>query len=209
MMEIPATLTTRGVAKRLGVSLRAVQLWVERGELEAWKTPGGHRRVLLHSVNRFVASRMPGAGAREAEVPLRVVVVEDDPDLMRLYRLTIAEWPFLVDLQTARDGFAGLVCIGRHRPHMLISDLQMPELNGFRMLQSLSTNPDLRDMRIVVVSGLNENEIAEQGALDPHRVSMLPKPVPFDELQRMAGECRERLLAELDEPHDDPTEDAS
>lgn len=206
-MDIPATLTTRGVAKRLGVSLRAVQMWVESGELDAWKTPGGHRRVLLESVNRFVASRMPGAGVGETEIPLRVVVVEDDPDLMRLYRLTIAEWPFSVDLQTARDGFAGLVCIGRHRPHLLISDLAMPELNGFRMLQSLSINPDLSAMRMVVVSGLDPREIAEQGALDPHRVVVLPKPVPFVVLQRIAGECRERLLDEADESNDDSPKD--
>lgn len=206
-MEIPATLTTRGVAKRLGVSLRAIQLWVESGELEAWKTPGGHRRVLLESVNRFVAARMPGAEQRQAEVPLRVVVVEDDADLMRLYQLTIAEWPFLVDLQTARDGFAGLVCIGRHRPHLLITDLAMPELNGFRLLHSLATNPDLRDMRIAVVSGLDPREIADQGPLDSHRVVVLPKPVPFDALQRIAIECREHLLREGAGMPDDANEE--
>ncbi|MBY0521377.1 MAG: helix-turn-helix domain-containing protein, partial [Sphingomonas sp.] len=37
--------TTRDAAKILGVSVRSVQVWVEKGLLRAWKTEGGHRRV--------------------------------------------------------------------------------------------------------------------------------------------------------------------
>ncbi|HRD94950.1 MAG TPA: helix-turn-helix domain-containing protein, partial [Rubrivivax sp.] len=48
----------------LGMAVRSVQLMVDRGELEAWKTPGGHRRISRSSVDRWRASR--GAGASEA-----------------------------------------------------------------------------------------------------------------------------------------------
>jgi excisionase family DNA binding protein len=44
--------TTVEVARRLGMAVRSVQLMVDRGELEAWKTPGGHRRISLRSVER-------------------------------------------------------------------------------------------------------------------------------------------------------------
>ena len=37
--------TTLEVAKMLGMAVRSVQLMVDRNELEAWKTPGGHRRI--------------------------------------------------------------------------------------------------------------------------------------------------------------------
>ncbi|WP_434089560.1 MerR family transcriptional regulator [Neopusillimonas aromaticivorans] len=40
-------ISTREAADRLGVSVRTVQLWVESGVLDAWKTPGGHRRIPL------------------------------------------------------------------------------------------------------------------------------------------------------------------
>lgn len=46
------TFTTREAASRLGVSLRTVQLWTESGVLDAWKTPGGHPRVLNAAVDR-------------------------------------------------------------------------------------------------------------------------------------------------------------
>jgi excisionase family DNA binding protein len=43
--------STREAADRLGVSLRTVQLWSEAGLLRAWKTPGGHRRILTDSID--------------------------------------------------------------------------------------------------------------------------------------------------------------
>lgn len=48
--------TTAEAARSLGVSIRTIQLWVDGGVLAAWKTVGGHRRILLDSVERFRAS---------------------------------------------------------------------------------------------------------------------------------------------------------
>src|SRR3989475_10075373 len=45
--------TTAEVAKLLGMAVRSVQLMVDRGDLEAWKTPGGHRRITRASVERW------------------------------------------------------------------------------------------------------------------------------------------------------------
>lgn len=66
MIEIPsapdALCSTSEVALQLGMAVRSVQLMVDRGELEAWKTPGGHRRILRGSVDRWLAQRrgVPG-----------------------------------------------------------------------------------------------------------------------------------------------------
>lgn len=49
--------STAEAARILGVSTRTVQMWVDKGALTAWKTVGGHRRVLLESVTRLKAMR--------------------------------------------------------------------------------------------------------------------------------------------------------
>ncbi len=55
--------STIEVAKMLGMAVRSVQLMVDRGDLEAWKTPGGHRRISRASVERWIeARRRPVAG---------------------------------------------------------------------------------------------------------------------------------------------------
>ena len=51
-------MTTQDVAQKLGVSIRAVQLWMDQGIFEGWKTPGGHRRITKESFNRFVSNRI-------------------------------------------------------------------------------------------------------------------------------------------------------
>ena len=61
--------TTIEVAQLLGLAVRSVQLMVDRGELDAWKTPGGHRRISRASVERWLAARQgghPGAHTRQA-----------------------------------------------------------------------------------------------------------------------------------------------
>ena len=51
-------LTTRQAATLLNVSVRTVQLWVERGVLQAWKTAGGHRRISVSSIQQLLDEKM-------------------------------------------------------------------------------------------------------------------------------------------------------
>ena len=51
------TCTTRQAAAALGVALRTAQLWTESGRLRAWKTEGGHRRILVSSVKELLNAR--------------------------------------------------------------------------------------------------------------------------------------------------------
>lgn len=54
---LPEECSTRDVARVLGLAVRSVQLMVDRGELQAWKTPGGHRRIARASVERWLSER--------------------------------------------------------------------------------------------------------------------------------------------------------
>lgn len=52
-------LTTRSVARLLGVAVSTAQQWIEGGTIPSWKTPGGHRRVRLSAVQQLMESRGP------------------------------------------------------------------------------------------------------------------------------------------------------
>ncbi len=165
----------------MGVSLRTAQLMVEQGVLQAWKTAGGHRRILLESVRRYLRERERG-GTLPRESKLSILVVEDDAILREAYRHVIAHWELPVSVRLAENGFDALVMIGREIPDLLISDLDMPKLDGFEMLRKLRANQDLKAMDIIVVSGLDPAEIARRGGL-PADLTVLAKPVPFHELR--------------------------
>ncbi|TDF66154.1 helix-turn-helix domain-containing protein [Cupriavidus sp. L7L] len=64
--------STRTAAKLLNVSLGTVQKMVERGELGAWKTNGGHRRIHKETVHNLLATRVGSQPASEHELDLVV-----------------------------------------------------------------------------------------------------------------------------------------
>jgi excisionase family DNA binding protein len=182
----------------LGVSVGTVQLWSESGLLQAWKTAGGHRRVIRESVERLL-HKAPATAVREAAVErsgkamqsvgrrLQVLVVEDDVNLLRLYETRIASWPMAPQVTVAHNAFAALLIMGRTCSDLLITDLRMPGIDGFVMLNALQNAPESSSARIVVVTGMDRSEVEARGGLPPD-IEILAKPVPFDRLQQIAAE---------------------
>jgi excisionase family DNA binding protein len=184
-LERDAVITTREAADLLGVSLRTVQQWVEQGALQAYRTVGGHRRVVRASVERLLSQRRTEVEGRT----FRVFIAEDDPDLVKLYQMVITSWKLPLEISIANDGFRALMEIGTLKPDFLILDLSIPGMDGFALIRTLRSMPDLENTDIVTVSGMTPEDIEAKGGL-PESVLLLPKPIPFDQL-------RERIEAKL------------
>ncbi|MBD5804726.1 Polar-differentiation response regulator DivK [Azoarcus sp. Aa7] len=184
MSQDKSLCTTREAAQLLDVALRTVQLWVESGVLPAWKTAGGHRRIPRAAVEALLESRRQAVSGHAKAAGFKLLVVEDEADLLKLYRLQVESWGLPVQLITAVNGFEGLVRVGEAKPDLLVTDLNMPGMDGFRMIRSLRANTDFRSMQIVAVTALGKDEIADRGGLPPD-VRVFTKPVPFSELERL------------------------
>ena len=178
--------STRAAAVMLGVALRTVQLWVERGSLQAWKTVGGHRRVVRASVEKLVAERAAAIAAGRPVAEFRLLVVEDDPRQRRLYEQQVPSWRPTVKLQLARDGFEGLLKAGQFQPDLILCDLQMPGMDGFRMVEALRQDATLL-AEIVVITALGERAIRERGGLAPD-LQVLVRPVPLAQIRKLVAE---------------------
>ncbi len=84
----PEFYSTREAAEKLGLSLGTVQKMVETGALNAWKTAGGHRRVIASSVTSYMNARE--SSTRSIRNPhLSILVVEDDAELQNLYSVMV------------------------------------------------------------------------------------------------------------------------
>jgi len=185
MSSEDAYVSTREAADLLGISLRTAQLWVESGVLLAWKTSGGHRRILRQSVDALLAERARQSGTSvkksAANDALKVVVVEDDQDLLRLIELSLSDLPSPTEVRSAKDGFAGLVLIGQFLPDLVIADLNMPGMDGFRMIQSL-IGSEFAPTKIIVSTALSPADIELKGGL-PDSIEILQKPYSLELLE--------------------------
>jgi excisionase family DNA binding protein len=183
-------MTTREAGETLGVAVRTVQLWVEAGVLPAWRTAGGHRRIARSAVEKLLAERQSDLNASKPVLDpvapaLKLLLVEDEPLVQRVFSGVVAAWNFPVELFTAGNGFEGLVRIGEVQPDMVVSDLVMPGMDGFEMLRSLKkAGPVFAGIKLVVISALSSEEIQTQGGL-PDGVTCFQKPVNFAKLEAL------------------------
>ncbi|HBO79357.1 MAG TPA: DNA-binding protein, partial [Cupriavidus sp.] len=93
--------STRTAAKLLNVSLGTVQKMVERGELGAWKTNGGHRRIHKETVHRLLASRSVPDAAMEHDLDLLVF----HPNHVEAQRISaqLGKWSLPLKSQVLED----------------------------------------------------------------------------------------------------------
>ena len=175
---------TSYAAKLLGLSVATVQLLVEKGEIEAWKTLGGHRRIALRALNAYLAKNSPQLSRADTHPKhrLRVLVVEDDEATRDLYRCQFEGWDLPVDCTWMPSALDALMDIASMRPDLLITDLSMSGVDGIEMLRTVKRNKQLAEMQIIVISGMSAEAIAARGGLPPE-ARLMQKPINFDWLE--------------------------
>lgn len=190
--ENKETYSTQEAARLLKISRNTVQNWVDSGKLLAWKTAGGHRRLDGDSVRRVLQEQRVALGKQNlSQTPFTLLIVDDDPMYRELLQVRLQKSLPQAVILSANDGFEGLVKLGQHKPHVLITDLNMPGMDGFQMLSSLAQNSDATLERIFAITSLNELDIAKRGGL-PNNVQVFFKPVDFIALLSAITSVREQ-----------------
>jgi excisionase family DNA binding protein len=180
--------STAYVARRLGVSVPTVQRWVDAGHLRAWKTIGGHRRIDAGSAEQLFRSQsLPSEGEPAAAVApevLKVVVVDDNPNDRDVLTALVETALPGAHVTVAENGFQGLVAIGRLAPDVVVTDIVMPKMDGFTMLEQLSSHCSVRPRVLVAASSQSPEQLAQRGTL-PEGVHFLRKPVEPEDFYAM------------------------
>jgi len=188
--------TTSEAARLLGVSNTTVQLMVERGELRAWKTPGGHRRISRPALEAMRAARAaharPAVDARAVD-GLVVLVADPDPtagDAMR----AMASPDLPVQVLRARDALAAMLMLERHRPDLLVAAHRIRPVDGLELLRSVRDHAEFDGMAAVLAGPLDEPALRARGGL-PRGTVLHSLPLPADALSDFLEACllRKRL----------------
>ena len=168
---------TSYAAKLLNLSVGSIQSLVEKNELFAWKTQGGHRRISLQSIYQYQsrANLLPKLPAQSGKY-LKVMVVEDDANSRAMYQAHFDSWDLPIDAVMQVSAIEALLDIPVVKPQVLMADLRMPGIDGLEMLRQLSLHPQFTKMSVIVITGLSNVEIAAYGEL-PTGTHVLHKPV--------------------------------
>lgn len=108
----------------------------------------------------------------------RVLIVDDDPDIIESIRFALKSKE--VEVLIARDGNQGLAMAEKEEPDLVILDMMMPKRSGFLVLEQLRQT-SLRPMRFIMITaneGNRHKQYAETLGVDDY----IQKPFPMDRL---------------------------
>jgi CheY-like chemotaxis protein len=108
-----------------------------------------------------------------------ILVVEDIPNVLELLEVTLRFKGYPV--VSARNGAEALDVIGRDRPAMVITDILMPRMDGYALVQKLRTDPLTRGIPVVFLSATYITPEDKAFALSLGAVRFLEKPVDTEE----------------------------
>ena len=80
----------------------------------------------------------------------RILAVDDEPNIVRLIQVNLERHGYTVE--TASNGAQALAKIKANRPDLLVSDVMMPEMDGFELLANVRRDPSLTDLPVIMLT---------------------------------------------------------
>ncbi|MEK6651005.1 MAG: response regulator, partial [Bacteroidota bacterium] len=81
---------------------------------------------------------------------MKILIVDDDESLRKSMAITLQVKGY--EILEAEDGMMGLEVTQERRPHLVITDVYMPGMNGFMLAESIRSDPALKDTKIIMMT---------------------------------------------------------
>lgn len=172
--------TTGEAAEICRVSQQTIIRCFDSGRLRGFRVPGSKfRRIPRQNLVKFM---------RDNSIPLdnldsgkkKVLVVDDDIEIVELIS-DILTRDGRFEIRTASSGYEAGMATEQFRPDLILLDYMLPDVNGNVVCQTIRSNPEFENTRIIIVSGVIKQEEIDQllrsGAQD-----FLKKPFSISEL---------------------------
>ncbi|MCH8210156.1 MAG: response regulator [Planctomycetes bacterium] len=151
--------TTGEAAEICKVSQQTIIRCFDSGRLTGFRVPGSRfRRIPRKDLLQFMKSNDIPTDALES-TKRRVLVVDDDEQIIELF-LDVLSRDDRFEVKSARTGYDAGMMTERFRPHIVLLDYMLPDINGNLVCDRIRSNPELAGTKIIVISGVvNQDEI--------------------------------------------------
>ena len=108
--------------------------------------------------------------------PATVLVVDDNAQNLELLEIYMEDLRPEVTTISATNGIEALEAVNEHKPDLILLDIMMPKMSGFEVCRHLKSNPETRDILVIMITALNETGDVER-ATECGTDDYLTKPV--------------------------------
>ena len=91
----------------------------------------------------------------------KILLVEDDQSLREIYSIRLTAEGY--EIVSAGDGEEALAAAVREKPDLVLSDVMMPKISGFDMLDILRQTPETKDIKVIMMTALSSEDQRERG----------------------------------------------
>ena len=91
----------------------------------------------------------------------KIMVVEDDQNLREIYSIRLTAENY--EVVSAGDGEEALAVAVREKPDLILSDVMMPKISGFDMLDILRQTPETKDIKVIMMTALSSEDQRKRG----------------------------------------------
>lgn len=180
--------TTYDVSKLLSVDITTVMKWVDENKIIAYKTPGGHRRIFHQDLLNFLKSFNIPIPDQLSKNGKTILIVDDDPQIIKALQKFIKKINPAIQVEVAEDGFDAGSKIQSMALDLVILDLNLPGVDGFKVCKIIRASKTNNKIKILAISG-DTSEKTKEKILACGADEFLEKPID--------GEILTRLLSHL------------
>ncbi len=191
------------VANICGVVNQTTINWIDKGHLEAFRTPGGQYRVYPDVLARFLQKqnmRLPDELkeilAEQARIE-QILIVDDDPEFNDLLKQLLNKRYPDAKVNQAFDGFDAGRAIPEVQPDLVFLDINLPGVNGIKLCRHIKEDENLTRPIVIMVTGEadagTETQAGEAGA-----DAFLVKPIDLDSLPDLIAQLSEKRATKRD-----------
>lgn len=130
----------------------------------------------------------------------KLLIVEDIPNILDLLQITLKFKGY--EVMTATNGEEALEKIEQERPALVITDILMPKMDGFSMVQKIRTNPKTRDIPVIFLSATYISPEDKAFAISLGAANFIEKPIDNEEFLLTIAELLMRGTATSPRPLD-------
>jgi len=153
MMSEKPYFSTQDIGRLLNVSLSSVSKWIDKGELKAYLTPGGYRRVKRGNLVEFMKRyKMPIPPELEP-LKRKVLIVDHESRALKTFSKLVKTHNKNLEVEVRQSAIEGLLYIGTHKPHVVLLDMVMPNIDSYEFCQKMKENPETRGIKIIAITG--------------------------------------------------------
>ena len=91
----------------------------------------------------------------------KIMLVEDDKSLREIYSIRLVAEGY--DVVSAGDGEEALALAVQQKPDLIVSDVMMPKISGFDMLDILRSTPETKDIKVIMMTARSSEEQRQRG----------------------------------------------